>query len=179
MQFINIALNPFQVESLMAALPLNYPASSLNPQEALQHAAELCQQRGVRLTELRQRVLEIIWSKPVPVGAYAILDVLRQDGRPGAPPTVYRALDFLLEQGLIHRLASLNVFTACQRPDHAHNGQFLICRDCGQTDELSNPALDALLHGEATTRGFAILSQTVEILGRCPECQQRMPDYAP
>jgi len=99
--------------------------------QALEQAALLCQQRGARLTELRRRVLEIIWNSPAPLGAYAILDILRDEGRPGAPPTVYRALDFLLEQGLIHRLASLNVFTGCRQPGSHHGGQFLIVRSAG------------------------------------------------
>ena len=147
------------------------PALS-DPPRALEQAENLCRQRGTRLTDLRRRVLEIIWSSPTPLGAYAILDVLRDDGRQGAPPTVYRALDFLLEQGLIHRLASLNVFTGCRRPDGCHSGQFLICRDCGQVDELNDPAIEDLLRAEADARHFAVLAQMVEVLGRCPACQR-------
>jgi Fur family zinc uptake transcriptional regulator len=146
--------------------------------QALAQADALCQERGVRLTELRRRVLEILWSSPTPLGAYAILDVLRDDGRPGAPPTVYRALDFLLEQGLIHRLASLNVFTGCRQPGSHHGGQFLICRDCGQVNELSNPAVEALLCAEAAAGGFEVLAQMVEVLGRCPDCQRGAIDHA-
>lgn len=139
-------------------------------QQALARAETLCQQRGARLTDLRRRVLEIIWSSATPLGAYTILDVLRDDGRQGAPPTVYRALDFLLAQGLIHRLASLNVFTGCRRPGGHHSGQFLICRDCGRVSELSNPAIDELLRAETDACGFEALAQIVEILGRCPDC---------
>ena len=141
-------------------------------QDALAQAEAMCQQRGSRLTDLRRRVLEILWNNLTPMGAYAILDVLRDDGRPGAPPTVYRALDFLLEQGLIHRLATLNVFTGCRRPDCRHSGQFLICRDCGQVDELSDPAVEDLLRAEAAARRFEVLAQMVEVLGRCPDCQR-------
>ena len=143
-----------------------------DPKDALIQAENQCRQRGSRLTELRRRVLEIIWNSPTPLGAYAILDVLRADGRPGAPPTVYRALDFLLGEGLIHRLASLNVFTGCRQPGHEHGGQFLICRDCGQVDELGNQAVDDLLRAEAETRNFEMLAQMVEILGRCPDCRR-------
>ena len=143
---------------------------SIDAQQALARAEALCQQRGARLTDLRRRVLEIIWSSATPLGAYTILDVLRDDGRQGAPPTVYRALDFLLAQGLIHRLASLNVFTGCRRPGSHHSGQFLICRDCGRVSELSNPAIDELLRAETDTHGFEVLAQIVEILGRCPDC---------
>lgn len=154
-----------------------HPLSS-DPRQALEQAEILCQRRGARLTELRRRVLEIIWSNPTPLSAYAILDLLRDDGRQGGPPTVYRALDFLLGQGLIHRLASLNVFTGCRQPDSRHNGQFLICRDCGQVDELSNPAVEELLRAEATARQFEVLAQMVEVLGRCPDCRRGETPYA-
>lgn len=147
--------------------------------DALAQAENLCRQRGARLTDLRRRVLEIIWSHPKPMGAYAILDVLRDDGRQGAPPTVYRALDFLLEQGLIHRLVSLNVFTGCRQPDSRHGGQFLICQDCGQVNEINNLAVEALLRAEAAAHQFTVLTQMVEVLGRCPDCQRgTQPDGA-
>lgn len=156
----------------MASLTDSCSPPSFDARRALEQAETLCQQRGSRLTDLRRRVLEIIWNSPTPLGAYAILDVLRDDGRQGAPPTVYRALDFLLEQGLIHRLASLNVFTGCRQPDCRHSGQFLICRDCGQVDELSDPAVEDLLRAEAAARRFEVLAQMVEVLGRCPDCQR-------
>jgi Fur family zinc uptake transcriptional regulator len=152
--------------------------SSLDARRALARAEALCQERGVRLTELRRRVLEILWNSSVPLGAYAILDVLRDDGRPGAPPTVYRALDFLLEQGLIHRLASLNGFTGCRQPNSRHGGQFLICRDCGQVNELSNPTIEQLLGAEAAARDFEVLTQNVEVLGRCPDCRRGAANHA-
>lgn len=143
-----------------------------DPQSALSQAEHWCRRRGSRLTELRHRVLEIIWTSPIPIGAYAILDVLRADGRPGAPPTVYRTLDFLLEEGLIHRLASLNVFTGCRRPGHEPGGQFLICRDCGQVVELANQAVECLLRAEAQAHDFEVLTQMVEVLGWCPDCRR-------
>ena len=145
---------------------------------ALVQAEALCQQRGARLTDLRRRVLEIIWNHPKPMGAYAILDVLRDDGRQGAPPTVYRALDFLLEQGLIHRLASLNVFTGCCQPDSRHGGQFLICQDCGQVNEINSLAMEDLLCAEAAAHQFTVLKPMVEVLGRCPDCQHGTPPDA-
>lgn len=138
----------------------------------LAQAAALCQQRGARLTDLRRRVLEIICNSPTPLGAYAILEMLRDEGRQGAPPTVYRALDFLLAQGLIHRLNSRNVFTGCRQPEQHHSGQFLICRDCGQVNEMNNPAIEAQLHEAARAWRFEVLAQVVEVLGRCPNCQQ-------
>ena len=93
---------------------------------ALSEADVLCAQKGLRLTALRRRVLELVWQSHKPLGAYDILAVLsEQDGRRAAPPTVYRALDFLLDNGLVHRIASLNAFIGCSHPEHAHQGQFL------------------------------------------------------
>ena len=156
----------------MTPSPISTDSSPSDTGQALAQADALCQERGVRLTDLRRRVLEIIWSHPKPMGAYAILDVLRDDGRQGAPPTVYRALDFLLEQGLIHRLASLNVYAGCCQPGSRHGGQFLICRDCGQVNEMNSPAVENLLCAEAAAHRFEVLTQMVEVLGRCPDCQR-------
>ena len=93
---------------------------------ALEQAAAICQKNGQRLTTLRQTVLKLVWSSHRPVGAYDILAMLSKgQERPVAPPTVYRALDFLLEQELIHRIASLNAYIGCNSPDSPHDGTFL------------------------------------------------------
>jgi Fur family zinc uptake transcriptional regulator len=84
--------------------------------DALAAAEVLCAKRGVRLTAIRKRVLELVWASHQPLGAYAILDKLTNEGHKPAPPTVYRALEFLLEHGLIHRIASLNAFLGCIHP---------------------------------------------------------------
>ena len=93
-------------------------------------------QKGVRFTPLRRRVLELVWSSHKPVGAYALLDQLRNEDLGSAPPTVYRALDFLIENGLIHRIERMNAFVGCSHPGEAHRGFFLICGDCGNAEEL-------------------------------------------
>ena len=143
-------------------------------QTAMAQAEQLCRARGVRLTALRRRVLELVLSSDTPQGAYAILDHLRlQDGRAGAPPTVYRALDFLLEQGLIHRLASCNVFIGCCQPTAHHSGQFLICRSCGKVAELDSQEVEKLIRKQAQKAGFRVESQMVEIAGYCQQCQQQ------
>ncbi|MCB1804593.1 MAG: transcriptional repressor [Candidatus Competibacteraceae bacterium] len=143
-------------------------------QTAMAQAEQLCRARGVRLTALRRRVLELVLSSDTPQGAYAILDTLRlQDGRAGAPPTVYRALDFLLEQGLIHRLASCNVFIGCCQPTAHHSGQFLICRSCGKVAELDSQEVEKLIRKQAQKAGFRVESQMVEIAGYCQQCQQQ------
>ena len=139
---------------------------------ALDCAAELCDRRGARLTELRREVLALVWRGHEPVGAYAILDALRRTHPRAAPPTVYRALDFLIEQGLIHRIASLNAYMGCARPAEPHVSQFLICAGCGTTAELEEAAITAAVLRRADALGFAVEQQTIEVRGLCPGCRQ-------
>lgn len=139
---------------------------------ALESAEQLCERAGVRFTALRKRVLELVWASHKPLGAYDILDTLaRKDGRRAAPPTVYRALDFLLEQGLVHRIASLNAFIGCPSPEHSHQGQFLICRQCHVAIELDRAPIRQAIADSASAAGFQIESETVEITGLCAQCQ--------
>jgi Fur family zinc uptake transcriptional regulator len=98
---------------------------------ALAEARGLCQEKGVRLTPLRDKVLELVWQSHQPVGAYEVLAELgRQEDCPAQPPTVYRFLDFLLEQGLIHRLSSMNAYIGYPHPGEHHHSCFLICEGC-------------------------------------------------
>ncbi|MDO3377796.1 Fur family transcriptional regulator [Geoalkalibacter halelectricus] len=137
---------------------------------ALDAAEAICRERGARLTDLRRRVLELVWSSHKPVGAYAVLARLQEQGS-AAPPTVYRALDFLLEQGLIHRVSSLNAFVGCVRPGEEHCGQFLICEQCQDLVELDDADISAAIARSSHASGFAPRRQTVEILGLCPQCR--------
>lgn len=140
---------------------------------ALQQAEQLCQERGVRLTSLRHRVLALIWQSHKPLGAYDILNVLAtEDGRNAAPPTVYRALDFLLENHLIHRLASRNAFVGCSHPAHSHEGYFLICSQCNNVLELEQTTINKAIATAAKKADFMITGQTVEVVGLCSDCQQ-------
>jgi Fur family zinc uptake transcriptional regulator len=140
--------------------------------EALNNAVQLCLQRGVRLTPLRQHVLELVWRSHKPLGAYTILENLQIDqGRRAAPPTVYRALDFLLEQGLIHRIASLNAFIGCLHPESTHVGQFFICEQCENAIELDTTDITESILQHANRLGFCVKNQTIEISGRCAHCQ--------
>jgi Fur family zinc uptake transcriptional regulator len=141
---------------------------------ALTAAEELCRRRSRRLTALRRRVLELVWSGHRPVGAYAVLEMLQTEGR-AAPPTVYRALEFLQEQGLVHRLASLNAYVGCIHPGRPHAGQFLICESCQTLVELDDRKVTAAIAGSAGAAGFQVSRQTVEILGRCPRCRKGEP----
>ncbi|HLT05236.1 MAG TPA: Fur family transcriptional regulator [Pseudomonas sp.] len=140
---------------------------------ALAEADALCARQGVRLTALRRRVLELVWQSHKPLGAYDILGTLsEEDGRRAAPPTVYRALDFLLENGLIHRIASLNAFIGCIHPERNHQGQFLICRECRTTIELSQPSISEAIVASAQPVGFQVEQQTVEVVGLCSRCRE-------
>jgi Fur family zinc uptake transcriptional regulator len=140
---------------------------------ALAEAETICARQGLRLTALRKRVLELVWHSHKPLGAYDILGVLsEEDGRRAAPPTVYRALDFLLENGLVHRIASLNAFIGCNQPQHAHQGQFLICRSCNAAIELEQPAISQAIIAEAAAVGFVVEGQMVEVVGLCAGCRE-------
>jgi len=142
-------------------------------ESALGRAGELCRERGVRLTPLRRRVLELIWGGHKPLGAYDILDILKSERRGAAPPTVYRTLGFLLKQGLVHRIESLNSFVGCPFPDQdkPHGGQFLICRSCGLTAEMNDRQIDQAIKQSADMVGFAIARPMIEIEGLCPQCR--------
>ncbi len=139
--------------------------------DALMAAETICRERGARLTKLRRRVLELIWSSHAPVGAYVLLRRLSQEHESAAPPTVYRALDFLLEQGLIHRIESLNAFVGCVEPSEAHAGQFLICRHCGAAAEMRDRRVNKAIGRTASDLGFTLEEATVELRGLCPACQ--------
>ena len=138
--------------------------------DALDAAEETCRQDGLRFTPLRRQVLEIVWSRHAPIGAYEILDDMRDGNRTAAPPTVYRALEFLVEHGFVHKIESLNAFVGCGKPDGEHVGQFLICGECRQVGELDDPEIAKLIAKKAKTVGFDVSHQTIEVLGLCRDC---------
>lgn len=139
---------------------------------AVEQAVALCRARNVRLTAQRQRVLELVWSGHKPVGAYELLEQLRAEGANGAPPTVYRALDFLREQGLVHRIESLNAFIGCSHPAVDHGGQFLVCTRCGEVAELDDAGIAAAMDVAADRLGFAPERRVVEVSGQCERCRR-------
>ena len=147
---------------------------------ALDTAASVCQRRGARLTLLRRQVLEIVWQSHRPIGAYAVLDALQNNHRNAAtdrktgvmaPPTVYRALEFLLAQRLIHRIESLNAYIGCVHPGARHAAQFLICNGCGSAAELDSAALLTAIDSVAADAEFVIEGIAVEVAGQCPDCR--------
>lgn len=138
--------------------------------DAMTRAEAICEARGLRLTPLRRHVLQLVWAGHKPVGAYDVLDALTEAGRKAAPPTVYRALDFLMEAGLVHRLDSLNAYIGCPDPEHAHSGQFLICRACHRVIELDASAINARIREAAAGAGFRAEQQMLEVRGLCAAC---------
>ena len=138
---------------------------------AIVAAKSHCDAVGISLTPIRQRVLELIWQDHEPVKAYDILDTLKQSKSSSAPPTVYRALDFLQDEGLVHKIESLNAYIGCGNPRNTHKGQFFICHDCGFVAELDDDEIRRLFQKKAKRFGFEINDEIVEIKGYCQECR--------
>jgi Fur family zinc uptake transcriptional regulator len=142
---------------------------------AVERARALCEARGVRLTDTRRRVLEILLESHAAIGAYEVLRRLTTEGAGPQPPVAYRALDFLVANGLAHRIERLNAFVACDHPGAAHDATFLICRACGAVAEAPGEAVSRRLDEAADALGFAIDRRTVEVEGRCPRCRDAGP----
>lgn len=141
---------------------------------ALQRAQTLCDDNKARLTPIRETVLRTIWASHRPLGAYDIVENMGNENpeKRIQAPTVYRAIDFLLEQGLIHRIASLNAYIGCPFPGNNHSHFFLICRSCSAVAECSAEQLNSMISQTVERTGFQVESQTIEILGLCSECKQ-------
>lgn len=150
---------------------------SLEIEARLEEAARLCSEQGATLTPLRREVLGLVLSSEQPIGAYALLDQLRRSRATAAPPTVYRALDFLLERGFVHKVERLNAFVGCPsasdhvRHDQGHAVQFLICTRCGRVTETEDDAIAAAIADAAERHGFRQMRATVEIEGLCRACR--------
>jgi Fur family zinc uptake transcriptional regulator len=130
-----------------------------------------CERKGLLLTHLRRQVLTIVAESSSPLGAYAIIDQLsRREGKPVAPPTVYRTLDFFLEHGFVYKIESRNAYAPCEHLGHAHHGVLLLCKKCGRSDEIEDVKLDRLLQEAAARAGFAPHRQMVELVGLCRDC---------
>ncbi|MBV8133732.1 MAG: transcriptional repressor [Alphaproteobacteria bacterium] len=138
---------------------------------ALARAQRVCTLRGARLTPVRRRVLELILRADQPTKAYVLLAKLEQERGKLGPPTIYRALDFLLAHQLIHKVETSNAFVACDDAERAHQSQFVICEDCGATEEIQDDDIVASLRRLGEMRGFAVERQVIEARGLCPACR--------
>lgn len=139
--------------------------------QAMQKAAALCAQQGLRFTPIRRKVLELIWAEHAPVSAYTLLESLRKTKSNAQAATIYRALDFLLQHGLAHKIESLNAYVGCDQPDHRHTGQFLICLSCQQIVEINDMEISAVISTQANYNHFTITEQTIELKGYCSSCK--------
>ena len=140
---------------------------------ALQLAREICQKNKVNLTPTKEQVLKLIWQSHRPIGAYQIQDQLAKISRKAvAPPTVYRALQFLTKLGLIHKIPSLNSFIGCPFPNSPQSNLFLICEGCGNIAEVSCNSVDYLLQKTCGTANFNLNSKNIELFGLCVLCNE-------
>ncbi|MEH6531271.1 zinc uptake transcriptional repressor Zur [Photobacterium frigidiphilum] len=143
-----------------------------NQTQLLNKAQQLCEQRGVRLTPQRLKVLELIIEHHSSISAYELLDLLKVTEPQAKPPTIYRALDFLLTQGFVHKVESTNSYIACCVLGHAdHCSQLLICDECGYVEESHDDDLAKLLRQKSEKYGFKINHHVVESHGICRKCQ--------
>lgn len=140
------------------------------PDAFMRAVASSCESRGLRLTPLRERVLQLVAASPKPAKAYDLLDQLKDEHGSAAPPTVYRALDFLLEHGFIHKLESINAFVGCHHPTELHQVPFLICDVCSRATEVCDERVAKLLNEQAREHGFKPRQQTLEVHGTCASC---------
>lgn len=138
--------------------------------KALTTAEQLCVERGVQLTSIRHQVLELIWESHKAVKAYDLLDRIKPLQHSAKPATIYRALDFLIEQGLIHRVESLNAFVGCRCSGRQHEQLLLICKHCHEVEERTATHVMQTLSEEFTQAGFIAHSKAIEIHGICAKC---------
>lgn len=138
--------------------------------DTLAAAEARCATEGLRFTPVRRKVLEILLQEHRALGAYAILDRLREEGFGSQPPVAYRALDFLVVNGLAHKIERLNAFIACAHPSHSHAPAFMICRLCDAVAETQSSPARGALGDAARATGFRIERTVVEAEGVCPAC---------
>jgi Fur family zinc uptake transcriptional regulator len=130
-----------------------------------------CAERGLQLTPVRRRVVEILLQEHRAMGAYDVLDHLRAEGLGSQPPVAYRALEFLVKNGFAHRIERLNAFVACAHPGQRHAPAFLICRKCDAVAEAHIADAAQTVHQASEALGFAVERMVIEAEGLCPTCR--------
>lgn len=141
-----------------------------NAQEFIAEVERECARRGLRLTPLRADVLRLVAGSDRPIKAYKLLEGIRASHATSAPPTAYRALDFLIEHGFVHKLESINAYVTCHHPAASHTAPFLICDRCQRTIEMEDERPAGLLRENARALGFSPKAQIIEVHGLCAEC---------
>ncbi|MBA4709441.1 Fur family transcriptional regulator [Aquitalea aquatica] len=143
----------------------------MNSNQYLQAAELHCEQRGCKLTALRKQVLELVLRHEGVVKAYQVLADLQKERGAAAPPTVYRALDFLVEQGLLHRVDALNGFIVCDHFECQHESMILVCETCGKVQEVDVMAALNGLRDVAQAADFTLSHQNLMLTGLCKVCR--------
>ncbi|MGH8444156.1 MAG: Fur family transcriptional regulator [Solimonas sp.] len=139
--------------------------------KAVQRAETLCSERGLRFTPMRREVYAMLLTQKKPISAYQLLELMQQQqSRRLAPLTVYRALDFLVDSGLIHKLETRHTFIACDHPQEEHQSLYLLCTDCGNSEEVPTDSLLRLINSEASRRRFVPSRPVLEVEGLCSDC---------
>ena len=146
-------------------------AHGSSQEAALALAEDYCRERGEKLTPIRRKVLELLLNSGRATKAYSLLDEMRQIHPGSAPPTVYRALDFLLSAGLVHRIESINAFTVCHDLTQCQHGILVVCQECGSVTELHQPKLRQALVAQIEDAGYRLASDEIELKGLCSACQ--------
>ena len=150
-------------------------------------AKEQCRLSGARFTPLRQQIYQLVLEANKPVGAYDLITQLQQmrllaphshhtassqqTPKNVAPPTVYRSLEFLLSEGLIHQLTSINAYVPCCHPRAQHTAAFLICEQCQRVQECSSVPVQEMMSFAEQDVGFMVERSVIELSGRCQACQ--------
>lgn len=146
------------------------------PAERVALAESLCEARGAQLTTLRRRVLELLWESGRPMGAYELIEALKlRNSRAVGPPTVYRALEFLMDQRFVSKIESRNAYVPCAYPERVHDCLFFICSNCGVSAESEDPRVEQLLAEDAADLGFRVTRRVVEVEGACRSCAEAGP----
>lgn len=138
--------------------------------QALQSAETICMEKGVRLTSIRRRILELVCASHKAIGAYELLDLFREQDSKAKPVTIYRALDFLMDVGLVHKIESLNAFIGCLQAETQHQTVILICDHCENAYELDATSVYQSLFAMSKKIQFTPLSLTIELHGLCVSC---------
>lgn len=144
----------------------------MNAEQLLEQAKSVCLKRGARFTRIREQVFLLLTKHTGAVGAYDLLEELKSIDPAAKPATIYRALDFLNQQGFVHKIESVNAFVLCDHfSDCNHPVQLLICDECGHVEEIQSNNLDLAIRAMADASGFNISHQVVEAHGKCRDCQ--------
>jgi len=138
---------------------------------AISQAKLVCEKNNVRLTSAREEILKIVWLSHQPLGAYQIQDELSKLlSKKIAPPTVYRALAFLIDNGLVHKITSLNAYAGCPFPNSEHSNIFLICKGCRKVAEVVNLPTNRTIQDVCSKTKFGFDAQHIEVFGTCSNC---------